>query len=168
MVVKLLRLFGYIIIIIIIVFIKILRYIRLSIQIPLTGFQKWLWEVGWGRIPPPPTSQLTTRPSQWTIYYSILSLGWRYILTAKYLWLLYFFCLIQLRLWFFVGSLNSYLVYYTHDDKDKSKSLVVACKTAPTKKRHLYHVFLFDLLKCDKPLIWFLVCVIFGSFEEGM
>ncbi|CAB3998141.1 solute carrier family 43 member 3 isoform X2 [Paramuricea clavata] len=45
--------------------------------------------------------------------------GWRYILTAKYLWLLYFFSLIQLRLWFFVGSLNSYLVYHTHDDKDK-------------------------------------------------
>ena len=52
---------------------------------------------------------------------SILCLGWRYILTAKFCWLLYFFCLVQLRLWFFVASLNSYLTYYTDDDKDKSK-----------------------------------------------
>ena len=50
-----------------------------------------------------------------------LCLGWRYILTAKFFWLLYFFCLVQLRLWFFVASLNSYLIYYTDDDKDKSK-----------------------------------------------
>lgn len=34
---------------------------------------------------------------------------------------MYFFCLVQLRLWFFVASLNSYLIYYTDDDKDKSK-----------------------------------------------
>ena len=53
----------------------------------------------------------------------VLVTGWRYILTSRYLWLLYFFCIVQLRLWFYVGSLNGYLVYHTNDDKDKSKIL---------------------------------------------
>ncbi|XP_028400752.1 solute carrier family 43 member 3-like [Dendronephthya gigantea] len=44
--------------------------------------------------------------------------GWRYILTPRYLWFMFFFSLIQLRLWFFVGNLNGYLIYYTNDDKD--------------------------------------------------
>lgn len=48
-------------------------------------------------------------------------LGWRYIMTATYFWLLYFFSIVQLRLWLFVASLNAYLLYSTNENEDTGK-----------------------------------------------
>lgn len=59
---------------------------------------------------------LTTRN-----YLLLSCLGWRCILTCKYLWLFFYLSILQLRLWFFVGSLNTFLVFRTDNDQDKSK-----------------------------------------------
>ena len=93
-------------------------------------------------------------------------LGWRYILTAKFLWLLYFFCLVQLRLWFFVASLNSYLIYYTDDDKDKSKwyKILPQCVQNPAAMlcKCPQHVSLFSAF--PQPLFLIIYNIIFHNF----